>query len=184
MEKSTTSPPNAPARKPRNAKNSTRIQSAGGLAKHGKTDAMREEQKAKVWALRKAGASFEVISKQIGCARNTAVDLYNAVIEDLVPVAEVDELRRVEAERIDELRMGLWQAARAGDTKAVTTWLRLTERYAMMLGLDMPQKQVLEIHMQQVKVEVSATLVRIINEAELDEAQRVAVLRALSVGHD
>lgn len=55
-------------------------------------------------------------------------------------VESVDELRALENERLDELALSVWDAARAGNWKAMENALRIMERRAKLNGLDAPTR--------------------------------------------
>lgn len=51
-----------------------------------------------------------------------------------------DELRTAELDRLDRLQLAAWPNAMRGDNKSILTIVRLMERRAKLLGLDMPLK--------------------------------------------
>jgi hypothetical protein len=99
----------------------------------------RAELEIKALQLRKAGASLRAIGDQLGISRQTACDYVNAALAELAAEmrAEAQELRALEAARLDDLQVAVWQKARAGDLEAVKTALRILERRARLLGLDL-----------------------------------------------
>jgi len=97
------------------------------------------ERRVKALALRKAGASYRAIGEQLGVS-------YQAIAEDvaygLTALAselriETEQLRALEAARLDDLQAALWSQVRTGNIKAIQTVLRIMERRARLLGLDM-----------------------------------------------
>lgn len=52
----------------------------------------------------------------------------------------VEELRKLEQQRLDRLIFAVWAKALRGDTQAVLSVLRIMERRAKLLGLDAPTK--------------------------------------------
>jgi hypothetical protein len=86
--------------------------------------------------LRKAGASYSQIAKQVGYATTTAAHkAVGTVLADngKEPTAEVV---RMELERLDAMLLGLWAQARSGHLGAVDRVLKIMERRAAYLGLD------------------------------------------------
>ena len=92
--------------------------------------------------LRKAGASYRQIAQQTGVSHTQAHNDVTKAIADLAKKGEEDaqELRTLEAARLDALFLSVWQQARAGDLKAMDRCLRIMARRAKMLGLDAPEQ--------------------------------------------
>ena len=81
------------------------------------------------------GASYGAIAPKVGYShRGTA---YRAVHKGLTEriTAGVDELRRLELDRLDALQAAIWGKALDADTTAVNTVLRIIERRTRLLGL-------------------------------------------------
>jgi hypothetical protein len=75
-----------------------------------------------------AGHSYDEIAEQVGYAnRGTAWRTVTKALEQNV-ADSVDELRRVEGERLDTLQDAVWDKAIAGDLPARVTVLRIIER--------------------------------------------------------
>ena len=86
--------------------------------------------------LRKLGATYETIARECGYAhRGTA---YAAVQRELQRTLQepADELRRLEAQRLDDLYRAMIPKALKGDGWSVDRCLRIMERRAALLGLD------------------------------------------------
>ncbi len=90
--------------------------------------------------LRKAGATFQQIATQLGYA--DAAGAHKAVMSALRATLRepADELRTLEAERLDALQLALWKRALAGEERAVARVVNLMARRARLLGLDAPQR--------------------------------------------
>lgn len=99
------------------------------------------EKQRQALELRKAGATFEQIAKQLDYA--THVGAMKAVKSALKKVLRepAEELRQMEVERLDALMLPLWKQARDGNQGAVDRILKIMERRAKLLGLDAPVKQ-------------------------------------------
>lgn len=100
----------------------------------------RLELEKKTLDMRRGGATYQEIADELGYKnRGTAYKaVHRAIGRTLQDSA--DDLRAVEADRLDRLQMGSWAAAMRGDPKAVANVLRVMERRAKLLGLDVPSK--------------------------------------------
>lgn len=113
------------------------------------------ERQRQVILLRIRGIAFDAIGKQIGITKQSAYALYKKALK-LVPKADVEELRKLEAERIADIRQRLWgRLAGRPDPKDPTKTLqptteemvalmgqaiRLSRHEAMLFGMDEPTK--------------------------------------------
>lgn len=90
--------------------------------------------------LRLAGASFDQIAEQLGYKTRSAA--YKAVLAAVSRWGRepVEQLRQVEGARLDELRLRLMAEIRKGKLEHVDRYLRLSDRYAQLMGLDMPKR--------------------------------------------
>ena len=91
--------------------------------------------------LRKAGASFREIGRQLGIDVHTAhADIcaeLAAIREQTVEQAQ--ELRALELERLDGMTSGLPPQIQSGSPPAVSAAVRVSERLARLIGLaDLP----------------------------------------------
>lgn len=98
---------------------------------------------AQALELRKAGASYDQIARQLGYTNKGAA--HKAVTRALkatlaTMTLDADEYRQLAAERLDAMLLGVWQAATRGDPQAISAVLRIEERRASMLGLDAPKR--------------------------------------------
>lgn len=99
------------------------------------------EKRRQAMQLRTAGATYEEIARTLGYSSRSAA--YHAVQKALKDMLQepADDLRKVEAERLDKLQRALWKQAMDGNQGAVDRVLRIMERRAKLLGLDAPVKQ-------------------------------------------
>lgn len=98
------------------------------------------EKRAKALELRKAGATYDQIARQVGYHnRGNAYRAVHLALKEITaePATEVIKL---ELERLDAMLLGLWPAARKGKEAAVDRVLRIMERRAALLGLDAEKK--------------------------------------------
>jgi len=92
----------------------------------------------KALELRRAGLAYEGIAERLGYqTRNGA---HRAVARVLArnPAADVDAVRELETDRLDRLLVAVWPVALKGEPKAVDQVLKIAERRARLLGLDVP----------------------------------------------
>jgi hypothetical protein len=107
-----------------------------GEYKPGETNPEVAARWARALELRKAGASFQQIADQLGYAGPSGA--YQAVMSALdATLREPGEsVRTLELERLDRMTLGLWQGAIAGEYQAVDRVLKIMDRRARLLGLD------------------------------------------------
>ena len=86
--------------------------------------------------LRKLGMTYEQIAQQCGYGSRGAA--YHAVQRELARTLQepADELRKLEAQRLDDLYRAMIPKALKGDGWSVDRCLRIMERRAALLGLD------------------------------------------------
>ena len=103
------------------------------------------EKEAQVLSLRRLGATFDAIAKQLGYA--SASGAYNAYRRACLKIIyeEVEETRKMEMDRLDNAQTRIMNAVNNGDIPAINALLRIMERRAKLLGLDMPIKQQVEV---------------------------------------
>jgi hypothetical protein len=90
--------------------------------------------------LRKGGASFPEIARALGYAGPAGA--YQAVMSALRKTLKepAEEVRTLELARLDAMLLALWPQVRQGNQGAVEKALKVAERRAKLLGLDMPTK--------------------------------------------
>lgn len=120
------------------------------------------ERQRQALELRKAGAEFSDIARQLDY--KDASGAYRAVRRALQRTIQqpANELREIEVARLDALLLGLWPEARKGNVAKIDRVLRIMQRRADLLGLDAPKR-------------VDATI------SVRDEAERLARETGLSV---
>lgn len=104
-------------------------------ATHPKSMSVAVKQ-AQAMRLRAGGMTFRAIADELGYRSEQAA--YKAVKTGLQKTLRepADELRTLEAERLDRLLEGLWEKAISGDTWSVDRVLNIMKRRAELLGLD------------------------------------------------
>ncbi len=96
------------------------------------------ERKRRALELRLQGLSFFEIAQKVGYASPSGA--YEAVKTalDSAVVDAAGEFRKVHVARLEALLEGIWSAARGGNLGAVDRALKVLEREAKLLGLDLP----------------------------------------------
>ena len=103
------------------------------------------DKEHKVLELRRAGLTWQRIAEQVGYADHTgAYAAYKRAMKRTLQ-EPADELRQAEIDRLDRLQLAIWPRAMNGDNSSVVTILRIMERRAKLLGLDMPVKIAQEV---------------------------------------
>lgn len=101
-----------------------------------------EARRTQALALRIAGATYREIAKALAVCPQTAYTDVQTELEalDKLKAERAERLRDLEVERCDKLTMALWPRAQQGDAQAVNSLVRVMDRRAKLLGLDVPQK--------------------------------------------
>lgn len=129
--------------------------------------AVAAERRMQSFELRKAGASYHAIARQIGCSVSSAKRDVDRVMRDIQDQLNPDAvaMRAFETERLNSLLLAVWSNATKGDYAAIDRALRIISRQIVLWGLDKPVTQ----HINVVGVQYSGpTLDRAI-EAKLQE---------------
>ena len=114
------------------------------VSRQGPSRVRAAQLEQKCLELRAAGMSFREIARDLNVAPSTA---FKAVGRGLAAVnegckEESQELRALEALRLDQLQAALWERAiEERDCKAIDRILRIMERRARLLGLDEPERR-------------------------------------------
>ena len=97
------------------------------------------EKQRKAMEMRLAGKSYETIASELEYASKSGA--YKAVMSAIKKTLQepADELRKVEAERLDAMLAVLWD--KKDKPLYVDRILRIMERRARLLGLDAPTRQ-------------------------------------------
>lgn len=111
-------------------------------ASHRAREIEREERRARVIALKRAGASFRAIAEQLGISVSTAYSDYRTAVERLIPVEDLEAARQLELDRLDRIHMAHWPAAidpnHPETYDAVRAVLNVSDRRAKLMGMDKP----------------------------------------------
>jgi DNA-binding transcriptional MerR regulator len=90
--------------------------------------------------LRIAGASMVAIRQQLGLSSSGCYKAFHrALAEQREALADdLQEMRQLEAMRLDEMLLALWPAVQRGNTHAIEKAIAIGARRAKLLGLDAP----------------------------------------------
>lgn len=108
------------------------------------TEERRAEETAEMLQMRQMGASYEAIARHYGLNRKTVWERVTQALRDM-PSDDAAILRALEARKYDVLEAQLQAGIKEGDTKAITTAIRVSERRCRLLGLDMPERHEVKI---------------------------------------
>lgn len=90
--------------------------------------------------LRRGGLTFDLIAQRVGYGNpSSAAQAYRRALKRIV-YEEVESVRNVESDRLDLAQSAIWQGVTQGDIPSINTLLRIMQRRAALLGLDMPVK--------------------------------------------
>jgi hypothetical protein len=106
----------------------------------------RVERRIMALNMRRAGASYREIATTLRCGLKTAERDVRHALAALAAEqrAGAEALRALEAARLDALQVAFWRKAVAGDVEAAKVVLRIFERRARLLGLDVQPGATLE----------------------------------------
>lgn len=99
------------------------------------------ERTRKALALRRAGASYEQIAKELGLSNKSAAHKMVKRGIESIPREAAEDVRELELSRLDTMSRALWEKAAKGDGFAIERMLKIMKRRAEYLGLDAPKKQ-------------------------------------------
>ena len=116
------------------------------MAKHSKLKPETIEKEAKVLELRRGGLTFDLIAQRLGYASASgAYKAYQNACNRIV-YDDVVETRRVEMDRLDIAQAAIWGNVVQGEVPSVIALIRIMERRAKLLGLDMPTRTQIEVN--------------------------------------
>lgn len=113
---------------------------AGKKQKADVTELEELERAQRIVELRRTGATWELIAQATGYANASgAYKAYQRLTEQMV-FPKLEEYRMMELDLLDRLQLGIYERAKDGDTKAVSTVLQISRERRSLLGLDAPTK--------------------------------------------
>lgn len=99
-----------------------------------------KERQREALELRKAGATYDTIARQLGYADPSGAAKAVKRAMDSIGVQEAEDLLRIELERLDHMLLVLWPMVQKGNLGAIDRALRIGERRAKLLGLEAPEE--------------------------------------------
>lgn len=98
--------------------------------------------------LRHAGSTYPQIAQAMQCAQSTAHEYVQAALLETIQ-EPADAVRELELSRLDTMLKALWQTVLGGSPSekrlAIDRCLAIQDRRARYLGLDAPQRRIVEI---------------------------------------
>lgn len=117
----------------------------------GKTDPAVIEREKRVLELRRGGLTFDLIAERVGYA--SASGAHKAYISACrrIVVEDVNAIRNAEIDRLDIAQAAIWADVVNGAdaptrARAILALMKIMERRARLLGLDMPTKSQVEVN--------------------------------------
>ena len=103
------------------------------------------EREAEVIRLRRRGLTFDLIAQQLNFSH--ASGAHKAYVNGLKRIirADVDEIRGEEMDRLDIAQAAIWNQVLQGEVPSVMALIKIMERRAKLLGLDMPSLAKIEV---------------------------------------
>lgn len=115
-----------------------------GGPRKGMTQEQREHELQQMLSMRRSGASYTAIARHFGLDRTVVTEKIRAELRN-IPKDEATELRTLEALKLDQAEVHLQAGVKAGDPRAITTLVRISESRRRLLGLDMPEQHEVRI---------------------------------------
>lgn len=114
------------------------------------------------------GKSLRAIGEELNIPYATC-QRYKERALSSIQLPTVDAARKEELNRLDAIIAAVWPAVESGDEKAISSYMKVSERRAKLLGLDKP------IQVESTVTEISETereLQQMIRQTEQEDAQR------------
>lgn len=105
-----------------------------------------------VWQEYLQGRTQEAIAEKVGVSQQRVSQIIKKVRES-IPDPDLEEMRRVDIERLEELLAAHFPHALAGDKDATASVLKILERKAKLLGEDAPTRTEMSGSMATYRVE-------------------------------
>jgi len=98
----------------------------------------RQERIMRAFELRKAGKTYREIGDALGYSHEMARKDIQGVLQGIAEetIGSAKEVLSIELARLDTLQYAVWSMARTGDISCINTILKIMERRAKLLGLD------------------------------------------------
>lgn len=138
------------------------------------------ERAGKALVLRKAGATYEQIGKELGISYQAAFMAVRHALQRTIQ-EPADEYRAIEWERLQTLLRAVWPAALKGGLGAIDRALKIGERMAQLMGYDVVRPQRVE-HSGPEGTPISAVVLNaVVDVAELSKPERLQQVMELAL---
>jgi hypothetical protein len=109
-----------------------------------KTRISRSKHATVVMKLRLEGLSHKEIGARLGVSEQRAWRICDEELKrlNLLRTEAAEQVQRLELDRLDTLLQAVWKDARKGDFRSIDRVLRIMERRASLLGLDLVRHEV------------------------------------------
>jgi transposase len=104
--------------------------------------ARHRARRVEALSLKLAGVSTAQIAQRMGIKPDTVRHLINRTLQTAENRA-AEEMRELENARLDRAQAAIWSNVLAGDYRAVTVFLQISQRRARLNGLDSPASVVI-----------------------------------------
>jgi hypothetical protein len=122
-----------------------------------------EEKENKVAELRKAGFTYQRIAEEVGYKQASGASRALKRFFARREVEPDDDVRWLELERLDRLQVALWPRAMKGDNQAVNTIIRIMERRASYLNIEVAKTIKAEVVNYDGNRDIDGDIERIVN---------------------
>lgn len=107
--------------------------------------AQTAERRAEALKLRRRGTTYRQIAAQLGVSAQQAHRDVTQALRDIVPSDVAEDVRHMEADRLDGMLEAIWPRVEQGEPRAIEVALQLMARRAALLGLDAPKRTEAEV---------------------------------------
>ena len=122
------------------------------------------QREAEVIRLRREGLTWDMIAQKVGYSdASGAHRAYEAACKRII-YSEVVEIRNIEQDRLDIAQSAIWSDVLQGDLPAINTLIKIMDRRAKLLGLDMPIRVQQEVTVWNGDGQLDEEIQRLINQ--------------------
>lgn len=125
------------------------------------------EKRVRALELRKAGTTYRKIGEVMDCSGSTAFEYVQDALKEMQK-EPAKAVRELELERLDQMLRAIWPDVLKGNRLAIDRALQIQDRRARYLGLDAPQRRIVEVISQDKIAEAIEELEREVGELEGD----------------
>jgi threonine synthase len=108
------------------------------------TSAAVVEKRVKALDYRKAGMTYQRIAEAMDCAQTTAFEYVQDALRE-TQREPADKVRELELERLDAMLRAIWPDVLKGNRLAIDRALGIMDRRSRYLGIDAPQRRIVEV---------------------------------------